>query len=139
VKRTTDSDYTGFENDLEKEASVDEVPKSPSRRVFLQPRQGTPGKEEFVSDSDILRRIDLDTRRQLYAEELRAVSNLRSTALVRAFAKVPREHFLGPGPWHIVAPAEPGGISYRITEDNNDTPTGSKAHRGATKISSLGK
>lgn len=70
-----------------------------------------------MSDSDILGHIDLDTRRQLYAEELRAVSNLRSKALVRAFANVPREHFLGPGPWHIIAPAEPGCISYRITED----------------------
>ena len=83
MKRTTDSDYTGFENDLEKEASVDEVPKSPSRRVFLQPRQGTPGKEEFVSDSDILRRIDLDTRRQLYAGAARAVEPSVNGARVR--------------------------------------------------------
>lgn len=83
-----------------------------------------PGEGRFLSDSDILRRIDLDTRRQLSAEELRALSNLRSTAFVRAFAKVPREHFVGPGPWHIVAPAEPGGISYRLTEDSDDTPTG---------------
>jgi len=38
VKRLTDSDNTGFWNDLEKGASVDEVPKTASRRVFLQPR-----------------------------------------------------------------------------------------------------
>jgi len=38
MKRTTDSDYTGFGNDLEKGASVDEVPKTASMRVFLQPR-----------------------------------------------------------------------------------------------------
>jgi len=38
MKRTTDSDYTGFGNDLEKRASVDEVPKTASERVFLQPR-----------------------------------------------------------------------------------------------------
>jgi hypothetical protein len=38
VKRLTDSDSTGFSNDLEKEASGDEVPKTSSRRVFLQAR-----------------------------------------------------------------------------------------------------
>jgi protein-L-isoaspartate(D-aspartate) O-methyltransferase len=58
---------------------------------------------------------DLETRRQRYAEELRAVSNLRSAALVQAFATVPREQFLGPGPWHIAAPVPPG--TYRTTED----------------------
>jgi protein-L-isoaspartate(D-aspartate) O-methyltransferase len=58
---------------------------------------------------------DLEARRQLYAEELRAVSNLRSAALVQAFATVPREQFLGPGPWQIVAPAPPG--TYWTTDD----------------------
>jgi hypothetical protein len=38
VKRLTDTDNTGFSNDIEKGASVDEVPKTPSRRVFLPPR-----------------------------------------------------------------------------------------------------
>jgi len=38
VKRLTDGDNTGFSNDLEKGASVDEVAKTASRRVFLQPR-----------------------------------------------------------------------------------------------------
>ena len=47
---------------------------------------------------------DLDTPRQFYAEELRAVANLQSEALVRAFAKVPRERFLGPGPWQVFSP-----------------------------------
>ena len=42
-----------------------------------------------------------DIRRR-YAEEIRAASNLRSEALVDAFAKVPREHFLGSGAWQIV-------------------------------------
>jgi protein-L-isoaspartate(D-aspartate) O-methyltransferase len=64
-----------------------------------------------MGDSD---RIDLDTRRQFYAEELRAVSNLQSEALVRAFAKVPRENFLGPGPWQI---RNPSLDSYRTTPD----------------------
>jgi protein-L-isoaspartate O-methyltransferase len=38
----------------------------------------------------------LNLSRHYYAEELRAVANLQSETLVRAFAKVPREHFLGP-------------------------------------------
>ncbi len=37
-ERITDSGNTGFSNDLEKRASVDEVPKTASRRFFLQPR-----------------------------------------------------------------------------------------------------
>ena len=48
---------------------------------------------------------DLVTRRRAYAEELRTVARLRSEALVEAFARVPREHFLGPGPWQIVVRA----------------------------------
>ena len=47
---------------------------------------------------------ELDEIRHYYAEELRAVANLQSEALVRAFAKVPREHFLGPGPWQVFSP-----------------------------------
>jgi protein-L-isoaspartate(D-aspartate) O-methyltransferase len=58
---------------------------------------------------------DLEAHRRCYAEELRAVSHLRSAALVHAFATVPREHFLGPGPWQIVAPGPPG--TYRTTAD----------------------
>jgi protein-L-isoaspartate(D-aspartate) O-methyltransferase len=68
-----------------------------------------------VSDSDMPRHFDLDTGRQFYAEELRAVANLQSEALIRAFAKVPREHFLGPGPWQIRIPS----LGYRTTPDAN--------------------
>lgn len=55
--------------------------------------------------------------RQAYAEELRAVSDIRSETLVKAFATISREHFLGPGPWQIVAPVQPGRPTYRTTED----------------------
>src|SRR5262245_8542433 len=57
---------------------------------------------------------DLQTLREYYAEELRAVANLQSEALVRAFAKVPREHFLGPGPWQV---RSPGFEGYWTTQD----------------------
>jgi len=56
----------------------------------------------------------LNLSRQYYAEELRAVSNIQSEALVQAFAKVPREHFLGPGPWHV---RSPGSDGYWTTKD----------------------
>lgn len=46
----------------------------------------------------------LNVLRQYYAEELRAVANLKSETLVKAFAKVRREHFLGPGPWQVFSP-----------------------------------
>jgi protein-L-isoaspartate(D-aspartate) O-methyltransferase len=57
---------------------------------------------------------NLDHARAYYAEELRAVANLQSEALVRAFAKVPREHFLGPGPWQVKSPGFKG---YWTTKD----------------------
>jgi protein-L-isoaspartate(D-aspartate) O-methyltransferase len=56
--------------------------------------------------------------RQYFAEEIQAVANIRSEALVNAFATVPREHFLGPGPWQMMSPStELGGGSYRATPD----------------------
>lgn len=61
--------------------------------------------------------LELKSIRQAYAEELRAVSNLQSDALVKAFATVSREHFLGRGPWQILAPAALGERPYRTTED----------------------
>jgi protein-L-isoaspartate(D-aspartate) O-methyltransferase len=44
----------------------------------------------------------LDQRRRFVAEELEAVARLGSTALVEAFAAVPREQFLPPGPWTVL-------------------------------------
>lgn len=64
-----------------------------------------------------------ETVRQFYAEELHAVCNLQSPALVRALATVPRERFLGPGPWRIrgmdgmFLPGATG--SYRETPDGD--------------------
>jgi protein-L-isoaspartate(D-aspartate) O-methyltransferase len=44
---------------------------------------------------------DLDQRRTFFAEELEAVVALSTPALVEAFATVPRERFLPPGPWTV--------------------------------------
>jgi protein-L-isoaspartate(D-aspartate) O-methyltransferase len=73
--------------------------------------------------------MNLDEIRQYYAEEIRAVANIQSEALIAAFAKVPREHFLGPGPWLIANPDSwqamtpnaslKGGGSYRATETDD--------------------
>jgi protein-L-isoaspartate(D-aspartate) O-methyltransferase len=68
----------------------------------------------------------LDLRRRFFAEELEAVCKLHSPRLVDAFATVPREQFLGPGPWQVLAesPYIPGGgslaaagLSLRTTPD----------------------
>lgn len=63
--------------------------------------------------------------RQFFAEEIRAVANIQTEALVAAFARVAREHFLGPGPWQIAYPDARGssisgltvGATYRATDD----------------------
>jgi len=44
---------------------------------------------------------DLDQRRTFFAEELEAVVALSTPGLVEAFAAVPRERFLPPGPWTV--------------------------------------
>lgn len=46
--------------------------------------------------------VDLDTARKWFAEDVREVAPVvRNKAIVQAFATVPREHYLGAGPWGI--------------------------------------
>ena len=52
--------------------------------------------------------MDLTSRRRFFAEEIEAVGKLKSPALVDAFAAVPRERFLPPGPWSVLADADVG-------------------------------
>jgi protein-L-isoaspartate(D-aspartate) O-methyltransferase len=64
--------------------------------------------------------IDLTLRRRFFAEELEAVCTLRSPALVAAFAAVPREAFLRPGPWTVLAETDytiSGAMRLRPTPD----------------------
>src|SRR6266566_7045488 len=56
----------------------------------------------------------VEARRQ-YAEELRFTAKLGSRAVIDAFATVPRERFLGPGPWRVLSPMALG--QYWTTED----------------------
>jgi protein-L-isoaspartate(D-aspartate) O-methyltransferase len=62
-------------------------------------------------------------RRRFFAEELEVVCPLRSPALVDAFAAVPREQFLPPGPWTILANADfgPAIATTRTTADADPT------------------
>ena len=60
----------------------------------------------------------LERARREFAEKIRAKSALRSTRLVDALASVPREEFLGPGPWQILRLAEPGR-GYQLTPDGD--------------------
>lgn len=45
----------------------------------------------------------IELQRRFYAEEIEAVACLRTAALVDALAAVPRERFLGPGPWKVAS------------------------------------
>jgi len=64
-----------------------------------------------------LRPDSIAAARQGYAEELRFTAPIRNAAVVKAFATVPREHFLGPGPWRILSPIS---VAKYWTTDNAD-------------------
>jgi protein-L-isoaspartate(D-aspartate) O-methyltransferase len=61
--------------------------------------------------------MTLDEVRQFYAEELRVAGPLRSRAVAEAFARVPRENFLGAGPWQVGAVDFTGGSAWLATDD----------------------
>ncbi|MSP74756.1 MAG: protein-L-isoaspartate(D-aspartate) O-methyltransferase [Rhodospirillaceae bacterium] len=48
------------------------------------------------------RAASLPEARRWFAEELRAVAHLGNERVVEAFATVPRERFVGPGPWRVL-------------------------------------
>jgi protein-L-isoaspartate(D-aspartate) O-methyltransferase len=58
--------------------------------------------------------MTLDDYRRFYADEIEHFATLTSPALVEAFARLPRERFLGPPPWQI-ASAEVGTMA--VDED----------------------
>ena len=62
--------------------------------------------------------MDLRERRRCYAEEIEAIANLKSPALVEAFAHVPRERFLPPGPWLIRSEVDYGGGPRQTPDDD---------------------
>jgi protein-L-isoaspartate(D-aspartate) O-methyltransferase len=63
--------------------------------------------------------MTIEECRRFYAEEVGYAANLSSAALIEALARVPREKFLGPGPWKIAGAdfTGGGGAIYVPTED----------------------
>jgi protein-L-isoaspartate(D-aspartate) O-methyltransferase len=59
--------------------------------------------------------LSLKMARRWYGEELRFSAGVESRAVIDAFATVPRERFVGPGPWHIKSPMRMG--DYWMTAD----------------------
>jgi protein-L-isoaspartate(D-aspartate) O-methyltransferase len=68
--------------------------------------------------------MTIDECRRFYADEVRFAANVSSPDLIEAFARVPREKFLGPAPWELGSPdiramssAGMGKMSYTPVED----------------------
>lgn len=50
--------------------------------------------------------MDAKAVREAFADRIRRVADIESPSLIRALATVPREDFVGPGPWKTMRPAE---------------------------------
>ena len=59
----------------------------------------------------------VEQARKWYAAELRFTARVRSSAVVNSFATVPREQFVGPGPWRIKSPMD---LAEYWTTDDDD-------------------
>lgn len=56
--------------------------------------------------------------RRVYAHTIGEIAKIRTEGLVRALAIVPREKYIGPGPWSVLTFATPGGQpEYVLTPD----------------------
>jgi len=64
--------------------------------------------------------MTLEECRRFYSQEIQFAANISSTTLIEAFARVPRENFLGSGPWKIASvDVGLGGTTYIQTPDDN--------------------
>ena len=54
---------------------------------------------------------DLATVRRNFANRIAAIAQVNSLDLVEALANVPREDFVGPGPWKVMRPPYTGGYA----------------------------
>ena len=61
---------------------------------------------------------EIEQLRTQYADRIRREVGVRSAGLVRGLATVPREDFVGPGPWMLLKP-EQMGRGYQRTTDAN--------------------
>jgi protein-L-isoaspartate(D-aspartate) O-methyltransferase len=71
--------------------------------------------------------MTIEECRRFYSEEIRFTGNIQSAALAEAFARVPREKFLGPGPWEI-ASADVRGLSALGAIQMSYTPVADPRH-----------
>jgi protein-L-isoaspartate(D-aspartate) O-methyltransferase len=60
--------------------------------------------------------IPMEARRRFFAEEIEAIAGLRNPAIVDAFAAVPRERFLPPGPWTVRSESDLGAAPRRTAD-----------------------
>jgi protein-L-isoaspartate(D-aspartate) O-methyltransferase len=60
----------------------------------------------------------LDELRREFAEKIGTLAGVRSPRLIEALASVPREDFLGPGPWQITRPKEIAAGYERTPDDD---------------------
>jgi protein-L-isoaspartate(D-aspartate) O-methyltransferase len=60
---------------------------------------------------------DSNTAKRQYADSIGQAAGLQSDRLVRALVQVPRENFLGRGPWKILRP--PNIWNYEDTPDDD--------------------
>jgi protein-L-isoaspartate(D-aspartate) O-methyltransferase len=71
--------------------------------------------------------MTLEDYRRFYADEVRFAAGIKASALIEAFARVPREKFLGPGPWELGSPEAramsavgPTQMAYTTVHDPRD-------------------
>ena len=64
--------------------------------------------------------MELEDYRRFYSKEIQFAAHLDSLALIEAFAHVPRENFLGPGPWQIAHPGNQTGRGDPYDDLHND-------------------
>lgn len=69
-----------------------------------KPLDEVPGAFHVTARRGTLAPMTIEDYRHFYAEEIRYCADVSAEALVEAYARVPRERFLSPGPWQISAP-----------------------------------
>jgi protein-L-isoaspartate(D-aspartate) O-methyltransferase len=61
---------------------------------------------------------DLQQARARFAKEIQQQGNIKSAGLIEGLATIPRENFVGPGPWRTLRAAEMAK-GYQLTPDSN--------------------
>ena len=86
------------------------------RKVALRPLDlitALPANAMQPSEAD-----PIESARHFYAEELCRVNRISSSAILAAFSTVPRERFVGPGPWMIQTMIQTSGTQFFTESDD---------------------